>query len=183
MTSGSTKLVTVWALVCLSVAGANAQTGRGAHPPAQPPAPADDTPVFAPGEVINMLDAYAVMQAQTALQLADDQYGEFVTRLRRLQQTRRRYQQERTRLIQELRRLTNPQVKVVDEAAVRDQLGRLRELDVRATGEQRRAYDALDEMLNPRQQARFRIFEEMLERRKLDLLMRARRSASGGQGR
>ena len=35
----------------------------------------------------------------------------------------------------------------------------------------RRAYDAVDEVLDARQQARFRIFEERIERRKLDLLI------------
>ena len=39
-----------------------------------------------------MLDAYAIVQAQTALQLNDEQYGQFVTRLKRLQETRRRQQ-------------------------------------------------------------------------------------------
>ena len=41
-------------------------------------------------------------------------------------------------------------------------------------------YDALDEVLDARQQARFRIFEERLEARKLDLLMRARQGAARG---
>ena len=41
----------------------------------------------------------------------------------------------------------------------------------------RQAYDALDEVLDVRQQARFRIFEEKIERRKLDLLVRAQERA------
>ena len=38
----------------------------------------------------------------------------------------------------------------------------------------RKAYNALDEVLDIRQQARFRVFEEQIERRKIELLMRAR---------
>ena len=38
----------------------------------------------------------------------------------------------------------------------------------------RKAYNALDEVLDVRQQARFRVFEEQIERRKIELLMRAR---------
>ena len=38
----------------------------------------------------------------------------------------------------------------------------------------RKAYNALDEVLEVRQQARFRVFEEQIERRKIELLMRAR---------
>jgi len=41
----------------------------------------------------------------------------------------------------------------------------------------RQAYDALDEVLDARQQARFRVFEDQIEQRKLDLLMRARERA------
>jgi hypothetical protein len=56
----------------------------------------------------------------------------------------------------------------------------LRDQDERAAVETRRAYDALDEVLDPRQQARFRLLEERLEGRKLDLLMSARQGARRG---
>jgi hypothetical protein len=55
-------------------------------------------------------------------------------------------------------------------------------LDDRSAVELRRAYDALDEVLDVPQQARFRMFEEMIERRKLDLLMRARQRTAGRRG-
>jgi hypothetical protein len=35
--------------------------------------------------------------------------------------------------------------------------------------------EALNQVLDVRQQARFRVFEEQMERRKMELLMRARR--------
>lgn len=132
-----------------------------------------------PPEVVGMLDAYALVQAQNALQLNDSQYGSFVGRLKTLQETRRRNQRARNQIVQELRRLTGPQVATVDEAAVRDRLRALRELDERSAAELRRAYDSLDEVLDIRQQARFRIFEENIERRKMDLLLRARQRAAG----
>ncbi len=138
---------------------------------------------LSPGEVVGMLDAYALVQAQDALQLNDSQYGTFVNRLKNLQQTRRRNQQARNQIVQELRRLAGPQAAVpVDEAAVRDQLKALRDHDERSTADMRRAYDALDEVLDVRQQARFRIFEETMERRKMDLLMRARQGAAARRG-
>jgi DNA repair ATPase RecN len=140
-----------------------------------------ESSALTPVEVLNMLDAYALVQAQNALQLGDSQYGEFVSRLKKLQQTRRRSQQARNGLLAELRRLTNPQVQQVDETALRERLRQLKEHDVRAAVEMKAAYDAVDEMLDLRQQARFRVFEETIERRKLDLLMRARRNA-GGRG-
>lgn len=140
-----------------------------------------EAPALTPIEVLNMLDAYALVQAQNALNLGDDKYGEFVGRLKKLQQTRRRMQQERNALLGELRRLTNPGVQQLDEATVRDRLRQLRDHDARVAAEMKAAYESLDEVLDLRQQARFRIFEETIERRKLDLLMRARRNA-GGRG-
>jgi DNA repair ATPase RecN len=133
---------------------------------------------LSPIEVVNMLDAYAVLQAQNALQLSDEQYGQFVTRLTRLHQTRRQAQQERHRLIQQLRRLAGPQATQTDENAIRTNIKALRDLDERAAIDVRKAYDAVDELLDARQQARFRIFEERLETRKLDLLLRARQRAA-----
>jgi len=41
----------------------------------------------------------------------------------------------------------------------------------------RKAYDALDETLEPAQQARFRLFEQQVERRQIELLMKARERA------
>ena len=155
-----------------------------AQTPAQEPArgrpgnPAGLSPV----EVLNMLDAYALVQAESALELKESQYGEFVTRLKKLQDTRRRNQQARNRQVQELRRMTQAQAKPEDDSVIAERLKALKEHDARAAAELGRAYDALDEVLDVRQQARFRAFEENLERRKIDLLMRARRGAAGRQG-
>lgn len=129
-------------------------------------------------EVIRILDNYAIVQAQETLQLNDAQYAGFVTRLKALQQIRRRSQQERNQILMELRRLAGPQASLpVDERAVSERLGALRAQDDRAAAELRSAYGALDQVLDIRQQARFRLFEEQLERRKLDLIMRARQGA------
>jgi hypothetical protein len=125
------------------------------------------------GELISMLDTYAIVQAQVALQLDDAQYGQFVTRLKRLQEMRRRNMQARNRMLQELRRMTAPGTPV-DDPAIRERLKVRREHDDRAAVELRRAYDAVDEILDARQQVRFRLFEEQMERKKLELLMRAR---------
>src|SRR5215218_3507561 len=60
---------------------------------------------LSPGEVVAMLDAYALVQAQETLQLSDTQYAPFVARLKKLQETRRRNQQAHNQLVQELRKL------------------------------------------------------------------------------
>jgi hypothetical protein len=43
----------------------------------------------------------------------------------------------------------------------------------------REAYASLEETLTVRQRARFRIFEQRMERQKLDLIARARQAAQG----
>lgn len=148
--------------------------GRGAARPVD---------ALSPVSVAEMLDAYALVQAQTALQLNDAQYGQFVTRLKRLQDARRRNLQARNRMLAELRKLAGPQATgTPDEGAIRERVKALREHDARMPDEVLRAYDALDEVLDARQQARFRLFEEQIERRKFDLIMRARQRAARGSG-
>lgn len=149
-------------------------------PPAERPAGRANRPAgLTNGELVNMLDTYAIVQAQEALQLADSEYGQFVTRLKRLQQTRRRNTQKRNQIIQEFRRLT--QEAAPDDTTLRALLKALHDHEVSAAEELRRAYETLDEVLDLRQQARFRIFEDRMERQKLDLLMRARNRAAAGK--
>jgi hypothetical protein len=140
-------------------------------------------PLMSAGEVVNMLDAYAVVQAQETLQLSDAQYATFVARLKKLHETRRHGQQERNRILRDLRQLAGPQAPAQpDENALRTNLKALREHDARTADETSKAYQAVDEILDLRQQARFRLFEERLEARKIDLLMRARQGAARGGG-
>lgn len=173
-------------LACLAfLAAASVAVPAGAAQQRQsaPPAPQDAAdqqqppPAISAGEVQRLYDAYALVRAQEALQLSDDQYIRFVTRLKNLQEARRRHQQTRNQILQDLRRLTNPQTGTGDEAAVRERLAALRTEDERGTAELRKALDGVDEILNVGQQARFRLFEEHLEQRKLELLMRARQNA------
>jgi len=159
--------------------------GQDTGPPAAGRANADrrDDGALSAAELVNMLDTYAIVQAQRELTLDDTQYAQFVTRLKRLQETRRRNQRARNQLLQDLRKLSGPQAPTpVDEAAVRERLRTLRDHDDRAAAELRKAYDSLDEVLDVRQQARFRVFEETIERRKLDLVVRARERAARGGG-
>jgi hypothetical protein len=151
------------------------------QPPVERPAGRAGRAPLAPtnSELATILDAYAIVQAQNALKLDDEQYGRFVSRLKRLQDARRRNTQIRGRLIQELRKMTADAS--TDEGAIRERLRALRDAEQQAAEALRREYDSLDEVLDPRQQVRFRVFEEQLERRKLDLLMRARARAARQQ--
>jgi Spy/CpxP family protein refolding chaperone len=138
----------------------------------QAPPAADDA--VSPAEIQRMFDSYALVQAQEQLKLGDDQFAQFFARFRSLQEVRRRVQNERNRRIQELRRLAlDPKS---DETPMKDQMKALQDLDVRGAAEIKRALDAVDQVLDVRQQARFRVFEELMERRKIDLVTRARQN-------
>jgi hypothetical protein len=139
---------------------------------AVPPGPLAEDGV-SPAEIQRLFDAYVVMQAQQELQLSDEQFPRFLSRVKALQDIRRRGQMQRGRMLQELRRLT--QTTGQDEA-IRNQLKALNDLEARVGSEVRQALDGVDQVLDLRQQARFRLFEEQMERRKVDLLMRARQA-------
>jgi Spy/CpxP family protein refolding chaperone len=130
---------------------------------------------MSPGEFNRMFEAYALLQAQNQLKLTDEQYADFIVRLRGLQNARRRHQQSRQRLLQDLRRLTNPQNATTDEAAIRTSLDALAREDATAQDEITKSLAQVDDVLDVRQRARFRLLEEQLERWKLDLLSRVRR--------
>ena len=151
--------------IALLLFGGSAYAQRAA-----PEAPA----ALAPGEIQKLLDGYALVQAQDFLGLNDAQFSAFLPKLRGLQETRRRSEQERLRLLQELRRLTNAKAGQASENDLRDRLRALRELETRGVGDIQRAVDGVDQTLDVIQQARFRVFEQEIEQRKLQLLMRAR---------
>jgi hypothetical protein len=134
-------------------------------------------PALTNAQLVTMLDAYAIVEAQKVLELSDEQYGQFVARLKRLQDTRRRNMQARNKLLQELRRMTAPDV-TTDAAALQERIKALRAFDEQAAQALTREHAAVDEVLDTRQQARFLLFEERLEHQKLDLLMRARERAA-----
>ena len=126
-----------------------------------------------PAEVQRLFDAYEMMQAQEMLDLTDDQFPQFVGKLKALQEARRQTQQGRQRLLRQLQQLANQPSS--DEAVLEERLDDLRRHDREAADARRLAYEEIDAMLNVRQQVRFRMFEQAMERRRLDLLMRARR--------
>ena len=174
MTTMPTLLASAMLLGVLSGAVSAQEFQARPQGPGQP-LPGLDGGGMSPGEIQKLFDAYLVMEAQQALALTDDQYPSFLIRLRVLQDNRRRLQQERLRLMAELQRLTAPRQSTGgDDTLIKERLAALQELESRTAAELRKSYHAVDEVLDVRQQARFRIFEEQIERRKVDLLMRAR---------
>jgi len=138
---------------------------RGGQRPGGPGAgsPADQL------QVQRLLDAWALVQAKEQLQLTDDQYPGFVARLTKLHDARRRNAMDRRRLLGELRLLLNQ-----SPAAKDDVLGaKIRALDEvtkRGTDESHQVTLEIDGVLTPWQRGRYRVFEELIERRKIEML-------------
>ena len=149
-------------------------TSVGAQPPAREGRPRPENPAVSPAEVQKMFDAYALMQAQEQLKIGDEQFAQFLTRYKALQDLRRRNLQERARVVMEMRQMLNRPNP--DDAQLKERMKTLQDLDARMPGEIRKAYDAIDQVLDVRQQAKFRVFEELMERRKLELVTRARQA-------
>ena len=173
----ATLLATVCAVATTPVLAQRRQTPAPGANPTQP--------AVSPQEFDQLFNSFVAMQAQQDLQLSDDQYGQFVVRLRALQDTRRRAQNQRNRVFGELRRLVQAGNRgtgaPADESLIKDQLKSLDDLETRSTAEIRQAQANLDQLLDARQQARFRLLEERVERQKVDLLMRVRQG-TGRQG-
>ena len=153
--------------------GAQQRPGRQGRQAQQAPLLADD-PAVTPNEIQRMFDAYALVQAQDQLRLNDDQYSRFLVRFKSLQEVRRRSLQEHTRLVAELRRLLMQGQP--DEGQLKDRMQALQEVDSRAVADVKKAYEALDQVLDVKQQASLRVFEEQMERRKIELITRARQA-------
>jgi Spy/CpxP family protein refolding chaperone len=128
------------------------------------------------------LDAFALVEAERQLQLTAEQYPTFVARLRRLQDTRRRHLGERRRIMAELRGLVGGNAPGGDDR-IQQQLKALADSAQRLAGDLAKAYADLDEGLTPWQRGRFRLFEEQLERRKIDLLGKIGGAGPANQGR
>jgi hypothetical protein len=154
------------ALVVLGFPGlAHAQARAGG-------APENDT--ASPAELQRLFDAYSIVQAQEFLKIGDEQYARFLPRFKALLDTRRQTLQQRTRVLNVVRRLLMDAQP--DEGMLRDALKQLQDIDTRGEADARRAYDAIDQVLDLKQQAKFRVFEEQMERRKLEMVTIARRN-------
>lgn len=157
------------AVLVLLVLVSTAASAQGRLPRRNGPLAQDGV---SPGEIQRLFDAYVIMQAQQELELSDEQYPKFLAKVKALQAVRQKGLADRARVLQDLRRLDNAQS--LDENQARTQLRALADIEARTANDVRDALNGIDEVLDTRQRLRFRIFEEQMERRKVDLLLRAR---------
>jgi hypothetical protein len=160
--------VALGAILLTLPCGAFAQTGV---PGAQDPA--FNGPAITPFELQRLFDSWALLQAQEFLKISDEQFAKFLPRFKALQDVRRQTLQQRTRVINELRKLVNENG---PDEQIKNALKMLQDIDERGATDTRRAFEAVDQVLELHQQAKLRVFEEQMERRKLELVTRARQA-------
>src|SRR4051812_8959454 len=90
-------LAAIVATVLATTTPVAAQRGRQAPLPESGPSAGAEEGI-APAEIQRMFDAYALLQAQTQLDITDDQYTRFLARFKALQDVRRKAVAEHTRL-------------------------------------------------------------------------------------
>jgi len=123
-------------------------------------------------EAFKMVDAYVMSNLQESLGLSDEQFAKAIPLVTKLQTERREYYFERTRKMREMRRLLRQGG--ATEAQVLELLGQVKALDADGPARARRDLEALDAVLSPLQQAKFRVLELEVEQRMRELVRRAR---------
>jgi hypothetical protein len=140
-------------------------------------AQAQDEPAEAdrPGraEAFKMVDAYVMSNLQESLGLTDEEFAKAIPIVKKLQTERRDYLVERTRKVREMRRLLRQGG--ASEAQVVELLREVKALDAEGPAASRRNLEALDALLTPVQQAKFRVLELEVEQRMRELVRRAPR--------
>ena len=140
-------------------------------------APPDPPPPRAREEAGRMVDAYVLSNLQESLGLSDDQFVRLLPLVKRLQAERREAMEGRLRALREMRRLlksggaTEPEVL----ARLKELKGIEEEDPIRA----RKGMEAIDTLLTPLQQAKFRVFESDVSQKLRELMSQIRRQNRG----
>jgi len=148
---------------------------------AGPPARAEETPGRAGGrggrdEAFRMVDAYVVANLKESLGLSEQTYEKAIPLVEELQAARRGYFVERGKALRKLRSLLRSGTATKDEVLAA--LEAVKATDASGPERIRAASAALDAILSPMEQAKYRVFELDVEYRMRDLMGRARRERS-----
>jgi hypothetical protein len=130
-------------------------------------------------QVEQLFDQLVLREARATLQLGPDQFPAFRQRMQTLQMVRRRTARERQRLVNELNQLSRgggPR----DDDVLAAKLKGIDEQNEQAVRLVREAHDAVEALLSVEQRVRFRVLEQRLEQRRLELLAQARQQARRG---
>jgi hypothetical protein len=178
--------MTVPALAAQGTAGSRQRLSQAQSPPETqnpPEVPAgrrarEGRPADPPGlrldEVQQIVDGWEIATAEKMLELSDQQYVPFLQQLRRLQSGRRQQFMQRQRMLQMLRQTINQTG--LEDAMVDSRVKQFDDLERKLQQDLQSMQAGIDAVLTPRQRARFRVLQEQMERRKLEVLARAMRA-------
>lgn len=132
-------------------------------------------------EAFRMIDAYLLSNLQESLSLTDDQFAKALPLVKRLNEERRKVRMARLEALRALsQRLESGTA--TEEQVSRD-LAALREADAALRLADERNLAALDAVLTPLQQAKFRVLEYEVDRRMRNLIDRAGGAPAAPSGR
>jgi len=143
--------------------------GVAGQEPGPPPRPQPG-----PGEEAwKLVDAYIISNLQESLGLSDEQFVKLLPLVKKLQEERRGFMQKRGQLLGEIRhQLRSGEA---TEARIAELMKQLHVLETEEPAALRRQADAVDALLSPVQQAKFRVLEMEVERRIRELRQQIRR--------
>lgn len=130
-------------------------------------------------EIFKMVDAYIVSNLQEGLGLDDQQFVKLLPLVKRLQNDRRDLNQRRFQAVSEMHRLFESGT--ATEARIAELMRELRAVESEDPGTIRKDMDAIDGVLTPLQQAKFRILEAKVEQKIRELIARVRMQRQGGR--
>jgi Spy/CpxP family protein refolding chaperone len=131
-------------------------------------------------EAFKMVDAYIVSNLQDSVGISDEQFARILPLVKRLQNDRRDLAQRRGRALSEMRRALESGS--ATEARVLELLKDVKAVESSQHETIRRDMDAIDQVLTPIQQAKFRLLEGEVER-KIRSLMEGLREGNRAPGR
>lgn len=123
-------------------------------------------------EAFKMIDAYIVSNLQESLELTDDQFVKLLPLVKRLQTDRRALVQRRQQALAELRRLLASGG--ATEPRVAELLHEVKAAEAEEPTLLRKDRDAIDGVLSPIQQAKFRVLEVEVEHKIRELMTQIR---------
>ena len=132
-------------------------------------------------EVFRLLDQYLSANLQERLGLGDEQTARALPLVRRLHTDRRRFAEQRLQALGQMRRFARSGMS--DDAKAAELLRGVRAAEAEEQAAVRSAQEALDGVLTPTQQVKYRLFEAEVEHRIRQAMMRMRSERRDGGGR
>jgi hypothetical protein len=132
-------------------------------------------------EIFRMVDAYIADNLQEKLGLGDDQLARALPLVRHLHAERRRFAERKIRSLHQMRRMVR--AGSIGDARAAEVLHELKAAEAEEAAAIRAGQDALDAVLTPAQQLRYRIMESEIEHRLRQLMARVRAQRRDGRRR